>query len=211
MAKLLAPSCRNCRREGTKLFLKGEKCLGAKCTLIKRNYVPGQHGVSRRRAKVSDYAIQLREKQKVKRLYGVLEKQFRNYFEKADRKEGVTGEILFQLLETRLDNVVYRLGYAPSRRQARELVNHGHFCVNDRKVNIPSYHVRVGDKISIQKESAGLRYFKELLPEQIKSVSVPAWLKFDSKKMVGELLAVPTRLEMDPDIQEQLIVELYSK
>lgn len=212
MAKLLlTPVCRNCRREGAKLFLKGEKCQGAKCTFIKRNYVPGQHGVSRRRAKISDYAVQLREKQKVKRIYGVLEKQFRNYFEKADRKEGVTGEILLQLLETRLDNVVYRLGYAPSRRQARELVNHGHFCVNGRKVNIPSFHVRVGDKISIRKESASLKYFKELLPEQVKNNVVSAWLKFDPKNMVGELQAIPTRLEMDPDIQEQLIVELYSK
>lgn len=210
MAKLLAPSCRNCRREGVKLFLKGEKCTN-KCTLVKRNYFPGQHGQSRKRAKVSDYAIQLREKQKVKRLYGVLEKQFRNYFAKADRKEGVTGEILLQLLETRLDNVVYRLGFSPSRRQARVLVNHGHFCVNDKKVNIPSYQVRIGDKISIRKESSSLKYFKEIMPEQMKSANVPSWLKFDPKKSVGELLNIPARDELDLEIQEQLIVELYSK
>lgn len=210
MAKILAPSCRNCRREGVKLYLKGEKCIN-KCTLVKRNYFPGQHGQSRKRAKVSDYAVQLREKQKVKRLYGVLEKQFRNYFSKADRKEGVTGEILLQLLETRLDNVVYRLGFAPSRRQARVLVNHGHFTVNGKKVNIPSYQVRVGDVIGIKKESANLKYFKEILPEYLKSASTPAWLKFDSKKLVGELLNIPAREELDLEIQEQLIVELYSK
>jgi small subunit ribosomal protein S4 len=211
MAKILTPSCRNCRREGTKLFLKGEKCEGAKCILVKRNYVPGQHGLNRKRAKMSDYAVQLREKQKVKRLYGVLEKQFRNYFEKADRKEGVTGEVLLQLLETRLDNVVYRLGFAPSRRQARELVNHGHFCVNDKKVNIPSYQLKVGDVISIRKESANTRYFKELLPEVFASVQAAAWLKRDAKKMTGSLAAIPAREELDPEIQEQLIVELYSK
>jgi small subunit ribosomal protein S4 len=160
---------------------------------------------------MSDYAIQLREKQKVKNLYGVLERQFRNYFEKADRKEGVTGEILLQLLETRLDNVVYRLGFAPSRRQARELVNHGHFCVNNKKVNIPSFQVKVGNEITLRKDSEGKRYFKEILPEAIKSVSVPSWLSLDSKKYVGKLQAIPSRDELDPDIQEQLIVELYSK
>lgn len=211
MAKVLLPSCKKCRREGVKLFLKGDKCNGAKCTLVKRNYFPGQHGLSRRRSKLSDYAFQLREKQKVKRLYGVLEKQFRNYFAKADRKEGVTGEILLQLLETRLDNVVYRLGFAPSRRMARELVSHGHFSVNDKNVNIPSYQVRVGEKISIRKESVNKRYFKEVWPEEMKGYSSPAWLKMDSKKAVGELISIPLREELDPEIQEQLIVELYSK
>lgn len=210
MAKILTPSCRLCRREGTKLFLKGEKCTN-KCTLVKRNYVPGQHGQSRRRAKVSDYAVQLREKQKVKRIYGVLEKQFRNYFEKADRKEGVTGEILLQLLETRLDNVVFKLGFAPSRRQARVLVSHGHFRVNDKKVNVASYQVKPGHVITLRKESASLTYFKDLLPEKLQAADVPAWLKLDPKKMTGQLVNVPTRLEMDSEINEQLIVELYSK
>jgi small subunit ribosomal protein S4 len=211
MAKILNPSCRNCRREGTKLFLKGEKCEGAKCTLIKRNYVPGQHGLNRRRNKMSDYAIQLREKQKVKRLYGVLEKQFRNYFEKADRKEGVTGEILLQLLETRLDNVVYRLGFAPSRRMAREIVNHGHFTVNGKKVNVPSYQVKVGDEIGVRKESMNTRYFKEMIQDIVNAANRPAWVKMDPKKLVGSLVAIPAREELDPEIQESLIVELYSK
>jgi small subunit ribosomal protein S4 len=211
MARILTASCRQCRREGVKLFLKGEKCQGAKCTLIKRNYVPGQHGLSRRRGKPSDYSSQLREKQKVKRIYGVLETQFRNYFEKADHKQGVTGEILLQLLETRLDNVVYRLGFAPSRKQARQLVSHAHFTVNGKKVNIPSYQLKIGDKVAVIKESEADRYFKEVLPNEIAKVTTPIWLKLDAKKLTGELTAIPARIDLDPEINEQLIVELYSK
>ena len=211
MARILTAKCRQCRREGVKLMLKGEKCEGPKCTMIKRNYAPGQHGLSRRRGKPSDYSFQLREKQKVKRIYGVLETQFRNYFEKADHKEGVTGEILLQLLETRLDNVVYRLGLAPSRNMARQLVNHDHFTVNGKKVNIPSYQVRVGDKIEFIKESHNSKFYKEILPNLVAKASTPSWLKLDGKKIVGEVLSIPTRSEIDPEINEQLIVELYSK
>ncbi len=211
MARLTSAKCKQCRREGEKLFLKGEKCQGAKCTILKRNTIPGQHGNSRRRGKSSDYLLQLRQKQKVKRTYGVLEKQFRNYFEKADRKEGVTGEILLQLLETRLDNVVYRLGFAGSRSFARQLVNHEHFTVNGKKLDIPSYQVRIGDKIEFIKESQKSTYFKEVLPNAIVKANVPSWLKLDPKKLVGEVLAYPTREELDPNINESLIVELYSK
>ncbi len=211
MARVLSASCKQCRREGVKLMLKGEKCLGTKCTMIKRNYAPGSQGNSRRRNKPSDYSLQLREKQKVKRIYGVLETQFRNYFEKADRKQGVTGEILLQLLETRLDNVVYRLGFAPSRAMARQLVNHDHIVVNGKKVNIPSYQVRVGDKVEFIKESTAGKYFKEVLPTAIAKTSAPSWLKFDAKKVAGEVISIPARTELDPEINESLIVELYSK
>lgn len=211
MARLTSAKCRQCRREGEKLFLKGEKCQGPKCTILKRNTIPGQHGNSRRRGKSSDYLLQLRQKQKVKRTYGVLEKQFRNYFEKADRKEGVTGEILLQLLETRLDNVVYRLGFAGSRSFARQLVNHEHFTVNGKKLDIPSYQVRIGDKIEFIKESQKSTYFKEVLPTAIGRANVPSWLKMDPKKYTGEVLAFPTRAELDSNINESLIVELYSK
>lgn len=211
MARILTAKCRQCRREGVKLMLKGEKCEGPKCTLIKHNYAPGQHGLSRRRGKPSDYSFQLREKQKVKRTYGILEKQFRNYFEKADRKQGVTGEILLQLLETRLDNVVYRLGFAPSRSMSRQLVNHDHFTVNGKKVNIPSYQVRIGDKIEFIKESTTSTFYKEILPNLVAKASAPSWLKLDVKKISGEVLSFPIRSELDPEINEQLIVELYSK
>ncbi|MFA5196993.1 MAG: 30S ribosomal protein S4 [Patescibacteria group bacterium] len=211
MARTLEPACRQCRREGIKLFLKGEKCQGTKCTLIKRNYIPGQHGLTRRRGKMSDYNLQLREKQKVKRIYGILEKQFRNYFERADRKEGVTGEILLQILETRLDNVVYKLGFASSRKQARQFVSHDHFCVNGHKVNIPSYQVKPKDVVSVIKESASNKKLAETIEEQLKKTNVPGWLKLDIKKFSGELVSIPTREELDPEINEQLIVELYSK
>jgi small subunit ribosomal protein S4 len=211
MAREVELACRKCRREGVRLLLKGEKCNGANCVMVKRNYTPGQHGLNRRRGKASDYSLQLREKQKVKRTYGVLEKQFRNYFEKADRKQGVTGEILLQLLEARLDNTVYRLGFATSRRQARQLVSHGHFAVNGRKVDVPSFNLRPGDKIEVVKGSAKNSYFADTLPEIAKNAIVPAWLKVDPKKVSGEFTAYPTREELDPEIQEQLIVELYSK
>lgn len=211
MARILTAKCRQCRREGVKLMLKGERCDSVKCAMVKHNYAPGQHGQSRRRGKASDYSLQLREKQKVKRIYGVLETQFRNYFEKADRKQGVTGEILLQLLETRLDNVIYRLGLAPSKNMARQLVNHDHFTVNGIKVNIPSYQVRVGDKIEFIKESTNSKFYKEVLPNLVAKASTPSWLKLDQKKIIGEILSIPARSEIDPDINEQLIVELYSK
>ena len=211
MAREVELACRKCRREGVKLLLKGAKCESAKCTLVKRNYTPGQHGLNRRRGKASDYSLQLREKQKVKRIYGVLEKQFRNYFEKADRKQGITGEILLQLLESRLDNTVYRLGFATSRRQARQLVNHAHFTVNGKKADIPSISLRPGDKIEVDKNSTKNTYFTETLPTITKNAIVPKWLKVDAKKVSGEFVTYPTREELDPEIHEQLIVELYSK
>jgi small subunit ribosomal protein S4 len=211
MARNLEPSCKQCRREGVKLFLKGEKCQGGKCTMIKRNYIPGQHGLNRRRGKASDYSLQLREKQEVKRIYGLLEKQFSNYFEKADHKEGVTGEILLQLLETRLDNVVYRIGFGSSRKEARQMVNHGHFKVNGKKVNIPSYQVKPNDEVSLTKEGAKQKGLVSKLEENMKIAVIPAWIKQDPKKFTGELVYIPAREELDPEINEQLIVELYSK
>lgn len=209
MAKITKDQCVLCRREMKKLFLKGEKCLGPKCPVSKRPYVPGVHGLSRR-SKPSDYAISFREKQKVKRIYGVLEKQFRNYFKKADKKEGVTGEILLQLLEMRLDNIVYRMGFAVSLRQARQLVGHGMFLVNGKKVNIPSYNAKVGDTVEVRDSDKKNKYFTEILPNQGER-EVSPWLKVDIKKLKGEILAVPQREELDQEIKEQLIVELYSK
>ncbi|MEI7690185.1 MAG: 30S ribosomal protein S4 [bacterium] len=211
MARVLTASCKQCRREGTKLFLKGEKCQGAKCVMVKRNYIPGVHGLSRRRKKMSDYNLQLREKQKVKRIYGVLEKQFRTYFEKADRKEGVTGEALLQLLEMRFDNIVYRLGFASSRKQARQLVSHDHFCINDKKVNIPSYQIKPGEIITLTKETSKNTGLVEKFKEQIKKNQPIGWLKIDPNKLSGQVITLPIREELDSEINEQLIVELYSK
>jgi small subunit ribosomal protein S4 len=179
--------------------------------LIKRNYIPGQHGLNRRRGKASDYSLQLREKQEVKRIYGLLEKQFSNYFEKADRKEGVTGEALLQLLETRLDSVVFRAGFGSSRKESRQLVNHGHFTVNGKKVNIPSFQVKPKDSIALTKEGAKRAGLLIKMEENIKLATVPAWIKQDPKKFTCELVYVPVREELDPEINEQLIVELYSK
>ncbi|OIP24648.1 30S ribosomal protein S4 [bacterium CG2_30_37_16] len=210
MARMKDAQCRLCRRAGQKLFLKGDRCLGSKCAIITKNYPPGQHGVSGSR-KSSAYAMALKEKQKVKRMYGVLERQFRNYYEAADGKEGVTGTILLQYLEKRLDNTVYRLGFASSRRAARQLVNHGHFTVNGKKVDIPSFQVKKGDKIEISEFSKNDTYFKEILRNIIVKADVPLWLKQDSKKMTGEVTGEPLRENIDPSIQESLIVELYSK
>ncbi|HBG81343.1 TPA: 30S ribosomal protein S4 [candidate division CPR2 bacterium] len=210
MARMNEAQCRQCRRAGQKLFLKGDKCLGAKCTVIKRNYPPGQHGVSGSR-KASAYAIALKEKQKVKRMYGVLERQFRNYYQSADRKEGVTGTILLQFLEKRLDNVVYRLGFGSSRRLARQLVNHGHLTVNGKKVDIPSYQVKKGDVIEVSPHSAKHTYFTDIAKDMLEKAEVPGWLKIDKKKMVGEVAEEPQREDVDSSIQESLIVELYSK
>lgn len=201
------PKCRQCRREGQKLFLKGDKCFN-KCTLVKRSYIPGQHGLSRQ-GKPSDYQVMLREKQKVKRMYGLREKQFKIYFEKAARKQGITGEILLSMLESRLDNVVYRMNLAASRNQARQLVSHGLFSLNGRKVNIPSIILKPGDKIEVLPGKKKKKYFEEL--KNIKPREDNSWVKVDRNKLSGEFISVPIREQLDPSINEQLIVEFYSK
>ncbi|GMV20876.1 MAG: 30S ribosomal protein S4 [Acidimicrobiia bacterium] len=209
MARYIGPVCRLCRREGMKLFLKGERCYTEKCAIEKRNVPPGQHGRSRR-AKVAGYGIQLREKQKVKRTYGVLENQFRRYFEAADRQKGITGELLLQSLERRLDNVIYRIGYATSRAQARQLVRHGHFTVNGRKVDIPSFAVRQGDMIGIKAtslENASIAHARE----EVKGRGIPEWLSLDAAGTSARIASLPTREQINLPVQEQLIVELYSK
>ena len=206
MARVTDPKCRQCRREGVKLFLKGERCLTEKCAVERRSYPPGQHG--RGRIKQSEYLLQLREKQKARRYYGVLEKQFRNYYKKASRRQGITGEELLRLLEMRLDNVVYRLGFAASRAQARQLVRHGHFHLNGRRVNIPSYQVRADDIVSLRPGAAGeaaVRSATDL------TASVANWLQADHDNLTGKVLRMPDRDEIDTPVQEQLIVELYSK
>jgi small subunit ribosomal protein S4 len=209
MARYTGPVCRLCRREGMKLFLKGERCYTEKCAIEKRNLPPGQHG-KLRKAKVVGYGLQLREKQKVKRIYGVLENQFRRYFEMADRTRGITGETLLQLLERRLDNVLYRLGLATSRAQARQLARHGHFTVNGRKVDIPSYQVKPGDVIGVQTRSVQNPAIQHAL-EEVKGRGVPEWLSFDPGSMSGRIASLPTREQINLPVQEQLIVELYSK
>jgi small subunit ribosomal protein S4 len=192
-----------------KLFLKGERCYTDKCAIEKRNVPPGQHGRARR-AKMAGYGIQLREKQKVKRTYGVLENQFRRYFEAADRQKGVTGELLLQMLERRLDNVVYRLGFATSRAQARQLVRHGHFTVNGRKVDIPSYAVRSGDTVTVRAGSAQNVTIQHAM-EEVKGRGIPEWLILDAATLAGRVSQLPTREQINLPVQEQLIVELYSK
>jgi small subunit ribosomal protein S4 len=191
-----------------KLFLKGDRCFKDKCAIERRNYPPGQHG--RRRSKLLGYGIQLREKQKVKRTYGVLESQFRRYFEAADRQKGITGELLLQMLERRLDNVVYRLGFATSRAQARQLVRHGHFTVNGRKVDIPSYAVRRGDVVAVRTTSRQNPTIQHAI-EEVKGRGIPEWLLFDSGALAGNVAQLPTRAQINLPVQEQLIVELYSK
>ncbi|GAB4243122.1 MAG: 30S ribosomal protein S4 [Thermoleophilia bacterium] len=208
MARDTGPQCKQCRREGMKLFLKGERCLTDKCAIDRRAYPPGQHGRGRRR-KQSEYLLQLREKQKARRYYGLLEAQFHNYYEKAARQEGVTGENLLRLIETRLDNVVYRLGFGASRRQARQLVRHGHFTVNGRRVNIPSYRVRPDDVIAFVGKKQGVRDVIEEATDL--TASVPAWLQADHDNLNGKVLRLPDREDIDVPVQEQLIVELYSK
>ena len=209
MARYIGPVCRLCRREAMKLFLKGERCYTEKCAIEKRNFPPGQHGKTRK-AKLAGYGIQLREKQKVKRIYGVLENQFRRYFEMADRTRGITGETLLQLLERRLDNVLYRLGLATSRAQARQLARHGHFTVNGRKVDIPSYSVKAGDIVGVRTGSAENPAIQHAL-EEVKGRGVPEWLSFDPATMTGRIASLPTREQINLPVQEQLIVELYSK
>ena len=209
MARYTDPVCRLCRREGIKLFLKGSKCFSDKCPIEKRNFAPGQHGKDRK-AKIVGYGLQLREKQKTKRMYFAQESQFRNYFEKAARSQGVTGELLLQQLERRLDTVVQRLGFGVSRRQARQLVRHGHVHVNGRKVNIPSYQVNVGDEIIIRESSrklAMLEQAKEFASHQ----NSPGWLEIDRDNFKGKVLSLPKREEIQLPVNEQLIVELYSK
>ncbi|HTA23544.1 MAG TPA: 30S ribosomal protein S4 [Terriglobales bacterium] len=209
MARYTDPVCRLCRREGIKLFLKGPKCFSDKCPLEKRNFAPGQHGKDRK-AKIVGYGLQLREKQKTKRMYFAQESQFRNYFEKAARAPGVTGELLLQQLERRLDTVVHRIGFGISRRQARQLVRHGHVHVNGRKVNIPSYQVNVGDEITIRESSrklAILEQAKEFASHQ----NAPGWLEIDRENFKGRVLSLPKRDEIQLPVNEQLIVELYSK
>ncbi len=208
MARYRGSVCRLCRREGMKLFLKGERCLTTKCAIDRRGYAPGQHGQGR--TKFSEYGVQLREKQKVKRLYGVLEKQFRTYFFKADRKKGVTGENLLQTLELRFDNVIYRLGLAPSRNAARQLVRHNHFQINGRKVNIPSFLLKQGDEITPVQRKVDKAPIKTAL-ENIKNKTTPEWLAFDSESKRGIVQSLPAREDITIPIQEQLIVELYSR
>lgn len=209
MARYTGPVCKLCRREGEKLFLKGSRCFGAKCAFEKRSYTPGQHGLTRR-TKLSEYGIQLREKQKVKRIYGVLESQFRNYYEKASRQKGITGENLLQLLESRLDNVIYRLGFAPSRNASRQLILHRHFLVNGRMVNIPSYITRPGDVITVRDKSRKMVVIHEAMRRLKEELMMP-WLRIDKAKMEGEYLERPSRQDIPTQVQENLIVELYSK
>lgn len=210
MGRYTGAVCRFCRREGMKLYLKGERCYSDKCAFDRRPYPPGQHG-PQARTKFSDYGLRLREKQKVRRIYGITEKQFRRYFEMADRQKGITGVNLLVLLERRLDNVVYRLGFASSRREARQLVNHGHIQVNGRVVDIPSYLVKVGDVIEVKEKSREIERVKMAL-EAVARRGVPSWLELDKDHFRGVVKAMPVREELTtPPIQEQLIVELYSK
>ncbi len=208
MARYTDPVCRLCRREGAKLFLKGSRCYTKKCAFERRPSPPGQHGVRRR--KVGDYGLQLREKQKVRRIYRVLERQFRNYFEAAESRPGVTGENLLRLLELRLDNVVFRLGIAASRDQARQLVGHGHFAVNGRPTNIPSFQVKPGDTVAVRESRRDREPFK-MAKESLRSVAVPEWLTIDATTLTGTIAAAPRRDQMPLELNEQLVVEYYSR
>ena len=208
MARYTDAVCRLCRREGQKLFLKGDRCYTDKCAVARRTYAPGQHGQGR--SKVSEYGTQLREKQKAKRYYGILEDQFRGYFELASKRKGQTGENLLSILETRLDNVVYRLGLAMSRAEARQLVRHGHFLVNGKKVNIPSYLVKVGEVIAMKDATKGLDKMKNVI-EANSFRQPPKWLDYDKNALVAKVVALPLKEDIDLPIEEHLIVELYSK
>ena len=208
MARYTGADCKRCRREKMKLFLKGAKCESPKCPIEIRPYPPGQHG--RGRTKDSEYLLQMREKQKCARIYGVLEKQFRGYYEEAQRKQGKTGENLLRILESRLDNVVYRAGFAKSRDMARQVVRHGHITVNDHRVNIPSYRVRPGEVVAVRTKSKDLLVIKTALIASEK-IEVPGWLEVDIEKLQGKVLSLPSREQIDAPVREQLIVELYSK
>jgi small subunit ribosomal protein S4 len=209
MARYTGPSCRQCRREGVKLFLKGDRCFSDKCAIARRNIIPGQHGTGRRMM-IKEYGMQLREKQKAKRYYGILEKQFRNYFKKADAKEGMTGENLLVLIERRLDNVVYRMGLAESRTEARQLVRHGHFIINGNKANVPSMLVKPGDVVVVKASSKSAPKFKALA-ENLEGKLNPKWLTVDKANLSATVATMPAREDVDFEIQEHLIVELYSK
>lgn len=206
MAKYTNADCKLCRREGAKLFLKGERCTSKKCAMEKRPVAPGMHGVTRKKA--LEYNIQLREKQKVKRAYGLLEKQFREYYEEAERMRGVTGENMLALIEKRLDNVVYRMGIGSSRAQSRQIVNHGHITVNGKDVDIPSYEVKTGDVIAVKESKKDNALFKELRGAKI---VMPRWVEFDTESFTGKIIDNPKREDIDLNINEQLIIELYSK
>lgn len=208
MARYTGSVCRLCRREGMKLFLKGDRCYADKCSFDRRSYAPGQHGQMRR--KLSEYGLQLREKQRAKQTYGLLERQFRRYFETADRMKGITGDNLLLLLERRLDSMVYRMGFARSRRQARQLVKHGHFLVNERRVTIPSYLVRQGDSVSVTEASRKLPAIVEAM-ESVDRRGIPEWLMLEKDVFRAKLMAYPSREQLAVPIQEHLIVELYSK
>ncbi|NLV88958.1 MAG: 30S ribosomal protein S4 [Tissierellia bacterium] len=207
MARYTGPVCRLCRREGMKLYLKGDKCFSDKCPVARRTYAPGQHGQSRK--KPTEYGLQLREKQKVKRFYGISESQMRKYFAMADKMKGITGENLLRLLELRLDNVVYRMGFASSRAEARQLVTHGHFLVNGAKVDIPSVILNVGDKIEVKEKSRSSEKFKELIENH--SGNTVKWVDVDLDQLRGSIISEPTREDIDIPVEEHLIVELYSK
>jgi small subunit ribosomal protein S4 len=208
MARYTDPVCRICRREGLKLFLKGSRCYSRKCSFERRSTPPGMN--TQRRRKVSEFGIQLREKQKVRKSYSVLEKQFRNYFEKAEQRKGMTGENLLRLLEMRLDNVVYRMGLARSRAEARQLVTHGHFTVNGRPTYIPSYGTKTGDRIEVRESRRGREYFKTAA-ETIKGAQIPEWVSVDAAKLAGSVLSEPVREQMPMEFNEQLVVEFYSR
>jgi small subunit ribosomal protein S4 len=209
MARNRDPKCKQCRREGTKLFLKGDRCVTDKCAYERRGYAPGEHG-RERRLRLTDYGVQLREKQKARRIYGIMEKQFKNYFLSAEAKKGITGATLLQMLECRLDNLVFRLGFAPSRQSARQLVKHGHFVVNRRKVNVPSFQVKPGSEISVREKSRELLVIKSSV-EMSQGREMPSWLQIDRGNFSGRLLEIPSRELIPVPIQEQLIVGLYSK
>ena len=208
MARYNDAVCRLCRREGVKLFLKGDRCFTPKCAVERRPYPPGPQPTRRR--KVSEYSLQLREKQKARHIYGILERQFRRHFSEAERRQGQTGENLLRILETRLDNVIYRLGYADSRAQARQLVNHGHFELNGRKTDIPSAQVKAGDVITVRERSRSFDHFKTAM-EQIARKTIPAWLSADATNFAGRVVSLPERTDIDSALQEQLIVEFYSR
>ena len=208
MARNTGPSCRLCRREGIKLFLKGPRCVGEKCAVTRRAFAPGQHGQARK--KESNYGVQLREKQKVKRIYGVLERQFRHYFRMAEKSKGVTGLTLLQLLERRLDNVIFRMNLASSRSEARQIVQHGHAYINGKRVDIPAYVVKVGEEISVKAKEPFMKHLAETF-EALKDRAIPKWIDMDAKTLKSKISAMPTKEDVGFPIQEQLIVELYSK
>ncbi|MBM4165934.1 MAG: 30S ribosomal protein S4 [Ignavibacteria bacterium] len=210
MARYTDPCCRLCRRENQKLFLKGTRCFTEKCPVDRRGVPPGQHALERKRAKVSEYGVQLREKQKIRTFYGILERQFQNYFDKAQRKTGRTGETLIQLLESRFDNVVYRLGFAPSRKAARQLIVHGHFLLNNKKADIPSILLRPGDEVQVRDKSKKMEFIHESMKRMKENILMP-WLNLDKGAMRGTFLNHPQRADVPLNANEQLVVELYSK